>query len=50
MTAGGGLDFKVMDHISVRSIQAEYFMTTFSDLNNNRQNNFRFTAAVVVKF
>lgn len=50
MALGGGLDYKLTTHISIRPVQAEYFMTTFSDLNNNRQNNFRYSAGIVLKF
>lgn len=50
MAAGGGLDFKMTPHIYIRPVQAEYFMTTFKDFNNNRQNNFRYSAGIVVKF
>jgi hypothetical protein len=31
MTAGGGIDFKVSKHVSVRPVQAEYFMTKIPD-------------------
>jgi opacity protein-like surface antigen len=50
MAAGGGLDIKMSEHIYIRPVQAEYFMTTFKDLNNNRQNNFRYSAGIVLKF
>jgi opacity protein-like surface antigen len=50
MAAGGGLDFNVSKHISVRPMQAEYFMTKFADGLNNRQNNFRFSTGVVFRF
>jgi opacity protein-like surface antigen len=50
MTAGGGIDFKVSKHLSVRPVQAEYFMTKIPDGLNNRQNNFRFGAGVVLRF
>ena len=50
MTAGGGVDFKVSKHVSVRPVQAEYFMTKIPDGLNNRQNNFRFSAGVVFRF
>lgn len=50
MTAGGGIDFKVSKHISVRPVQAEYFLTKIPDGLNNRQNNFRFSAGVVFRF
>jgi opacity protein-like surface antigen len=49
MTAGGGIDFKVSGHVSVRPIQAEYFMTKIPDGLNNRQDNLRLGAGVVVR-
>ncbi len=50
MLAGGGLDLKLSKHVSVRPVQAEYFMTKIPDGLNNRQNNFRFSAGVVICF
>ena len=50
MTAGGGIDVKVSKHVSVRPVQADYFMTKIPDGLNNRQNNFRFSAGVVFQF
>ena len=49
MTAGGGIDFKVSRHVSVRPVQAEYFMTKIPDGLNNRQNNLRLGAGVVLR-
>ena len=49
MTAGGGIDFKVSRHVSVRPIQAEYFMTKLPDGLNNRQNNLRVGAGIVLR-
>ncbi len=49
MTAGGGIDFKVSRHVSVRPIQAEYFMTKIPDGLNNRQNNLRVGAGIVIR-
>ena len=49
MTAGGGIDFKVSRQISVRPVQAEYFMTKIPDGLNNRQNNLRLGAGVVFR-
>jgi peptidoglycan-associated lipoprotein len=49
MTAGGGIDFKVSRRISVRPIQAEYFMTKIPDGLNNRQDNLRIGAGIVVR-
>jgi hypothetical protein len=49
MTAGGGVDFNVSRHIAIRPFQGEYFLTKFSDGNNNRQNNFRYSAGIVFR-
>lgn len=49
MTAGGGIDFKVSRHVSVRPIQAEYFMTKIPDGLNNRQDNLRLGAGVALR-
>jgi len=46
MTAGGGIDFRVSEHFSLRPLQAEYFMTKIPDGLSNRQNNFRYSAGV----
>jgi len=50
MTAGGGIDVKISKHFSIRPAQAEYFMTKIPDGINNRQNNFRFGAGIVLRF
>ncbi|MGA2357815.1 MAG: outer membrane beta-barrel protein [Terriglobia bacterium] len=49
MTAGGGIDVKVSRHVSVRPVQAEYFMTKIPDSLNNRQNNLRIGAGIVLR-
>jgi len=49
MTAGGGIDLRVSSYFAVRPIQAEYFMTRFPDGANDRQNNFRFGAGIVLR-
>jgi len=49
MTAGGGIDFKVSRHVSVRPLQAEYFMTKIPDGLNNRQDNLRIGAGAVLR-
>ena len=49
MTAGGGIDFKVSRHVSVRPVQAEYFMTKIPDGLNNRQDNLRIGAGIVIR-
>ena len=50
MTAGGGIDLKVSKHVSIRPVQADYFMTKIPDGLNNRQNNFRLSAGIVFRF
>ena len=50
MTAGGGIDFELSQHVSVRPAQAEYFMTKIPDGLNNRQNNFRYSAGITFLF
>jgi opacity protein-like surface antigen len=49
MTAGGGIDIKVSRHVSVRPVQAEYFMTKIPDGLNNRQDNLRLGAGIVLR-
>jgi opacity protein-like surface antigen len=58
LTVGGGLDAKVSDHVAIRIIQAEYFMTTFdagkagsaAGVKVNHQNNIRLTFGIVFRF
>lgn len=49
MSTGGGIDFRVSAHVSIRPLQAEYFMTKIPDGLSNRQNNFRFGSGVVLR-
>ena len=49
MTAGGGIDFKVSKHVSIRPIEAEYFITKIPDGLNNRQDNLRLGAGIVFR-
>ncbi|HSZ60710.1 MAG TPA: outer membrane beta-barrel protein [Terriglobales bacterium] len=49
MTAGGGIDFKESSHISIRPVQAEYLLTKIPDNLNDRQNNLRIGAGIVVR-
>ena len=49
MTAGGGIDFKVSKHVSIRPVQAEYFMTKIPDGLNNRQDNLLLGAGIVIR-
>jgi hypothetical protein len=50
---GGGIDFKVTQHLAIRPIEANYFMTRFvNNLTNgaDHQNNFRYQAGLVFEF
>ena len=49
MTAGGGIDFNVSKHVSVRPVQAEYFMTRLPNGLNNRVNNLRIGAGITLR-
>lgn len=52
MTAGGGVDYKVFDHFSIRPFQTEYLLTRFREntLGTRNQNNFRVSTGFVVRF
>lgn len=53
MTAGGGIDFKVSQHVAIRAVQAEYLMTRFGDLHTgirNTQNDIRLSSGLVFGF
>ena len=52
MTAGGGVDYKVFDHFSVRPVQAEYLMTRFGvgTTRTQTQNNVRLSTGFVLRF
>jgi opacity protein-like surface antigen len=50
MTAGGGIDVKLSRHLSLRPVQADYFLTRIPDGLTNRQNNFRVGAGIVFRF
>jgi len=50
---GGGVDFRLTDHIAVKPIQLEYLMTqlpsSFANVNQV-QNNLRYSAGIVYRF
>lgn len=46
-TLGGGLDLKVLPFISLRPVQIDYLLTHF---NSNTQNQFRYSAGIVLRF
>ena len=55
MVGGGGLDVNISKHISLRVVQAEYFLTNFTVPSGtaftlNRQNNFRLSTGLVFRF
>ena len=50
MAAGGGVDFQLSRHLAIRPAQAEYFPSKLPDGLNNRQNNFRFSSGIVIRF
>jgi len=53
MTAGGGLDIRLVHHISLRAVQAEYMMTRFGALTtgaSTSQNDLRLSTGLVFRF
>lgn len=52
MTAGGGVDYKLLDHLAIRPFQAEYLMTRFGvgTTGTQTQNNLRVSTGFVVRF
>jgi len=50
LTAGGGVDFQISEHLAIRPVQAEYLLTKFMDGASNRQNNFRYSAGIIFRF
>jgi len=50
MTAGGGIEYKISEHFAIRPVQAEYLLTKFMNGVNNRQNSFRYSAGIVLRF
>lgn len=49
-TVGGGIDSKLFEHVNIRVVQAEYFLTKWNDGVNNRQSNFRISTGLVFTF
>ena len=49
---GGGLDFRLTDHIAVKPFQLEYMMTQLPNVwsPTNTQNNLRYSAGIVFRF
>jgi outer membrane immunogenic protein len=47
---GGGLDYRLHRHWSVRLIEADYLLTTYSNRVNDHQNNVRIGAGITYRF
>jgi len=50
MTAGGGFDINFTRRIALRAFEADYYLTHFDNGMNDRQNNLRIAAGVMVRF
>jgi outer membrane immunogenic protein len=47
---GGGLDYRLSRHWSLRMIDADYLLTTYSNGVNDHQNNLRIGAGIIYRF
>jgi peptidoglycan-associated lipoprotein len=47
---GGGLDRRLNDHWSIRVVEADYLVTTFTNGVNDHQNNIRVSAGISYRF
>jgi peptidoglycan-associated lipoprotein len=47
---GGGIDYRMRGHWSVRAVEADYFLTTYSNGDNNHQNNLRLSTGIAYRF
>lgn len=52
MALGGGFDIAITDHVAIRPIQLDYFLTRYQwqSIGINNQSNFRYQAGVVFAF
>lgn len=50
IVGGGGLDWKMTEHLAVRLAQVDYLWTHLQTSSNNHQNNFRYSTGVVFHF
>jgi outer membrane immunogenic protein len=48
--AGGGLELRLTERVSLRAIEADYYYTRFNNGTNDRQNNLRVGAGLVFRF
>jgi len=49
MTIGGGVDLPVNQRLTVRMIEADYYLTRFANVINDQQNNLRIGAGVTFR-
>ncbi len=53
MTVGGGLDYRLSSHFSLRPAKVDYLLTRFNEFNNpnaRSQNNLRVSTGIVFRF
>ena len=50
MSAGGGHDLELNRRFAVRVFQTDYFLSLLPNRTTDHQNNFRFSAGLVVRF
>jgi outer membrane immunogenic protein len=48
-TVGGGLEYNINHTVALRVVEADYFVTTFDNRVNGRQNNIRVTAGILFR-
>jgi peptidoglycan-associated lipoprotein len=49
-TLGTGIEYNITRNVTLRVVEVDYFITTFDNRVNNRQNNLRVTAGVAYHF
>jgi hypothetical protein len=53
MTVGGGLDYRLSPHFSIRPAELDYLLTRFNEFTNTSaqsQNNLRVSTGIVFRF
>ena len=53
MTVGGGIDYRLSSHFSLRPAKVDYLLTRFNEVTNNNtqsQNNLRVSTGIVFRF
>lgn len=49
LVVGGGLDAHIAKNLAIRLFQTDYVLTTFDDLSDDRQHNFRLSTGLVLR-